>query len=120
MPLLLIDADLDLLVEVPMTPDARDALTLQCRRLADERSRSSFEQRLGDQLAPALTDCLDWDLKPPSSAQITFATSIARQLGVDLPADVLRLRGAMNAYLDKHGETFKQQQQARRAAKPQD
>lgn len=118
MPLLLIDADLDLLVEVPITADVQDSLVLQWRRLEDHHSRKSFELRLGEQFAPALGQCLDWDLKPPSSAQITFATSIAKQLGLDLPADVLRLRGAMHAYLDKYGEAFKQQQHARRASKP--
>ncbi|KQZ59134.1 hypothetical protein ASD53_06025 [Lysobacter sp. Root559] len=115
MPLLLIDADLDLLVEVPMTTDVQDVLALQWRRLADIRSPKSYELRLGDQLAPALAECLDWDLKPPGAAQVTFASSVTRQLGVDLPADVLRLCGAMNAYLHTHGEAFKQQQRARRA-----
>lgn len=117
MALLLIDVELDLLVEVPVAAELGGALAAQWERLRDDAAKDAFARRLATRLAPILTDCLDWDLRPPTAAQITFATSIARQLGIDLPGDVLRHRGAMNVFLDEHGEEFKRQHAARRPTK---
>jgi len=117
MALMLIDVELDLLVEVPIAGDLESTLAAQWDRLRDDAAKDAFARRLANRLAPVLTECLDWDLKPPSPAQITFATSISRQLGVELPVDVLRQRGAMNAYLDQHGDKLKQQHAARRVTK---
>lgn len=117
MALLLVDVELDLLVEVPIAGDLTSTFALQWERLRDDAARDLFARRVATKVAPVLAECLDWDLKPPSAAQITFATSIARQMGVDLPGDVLRQRGAMNAFLDEHGEEFKRQLAARRSQK---
>lgn len=119
MPLLLIDAELDLLVEIPVAPDMETTFAEQWERLADDAKRDAFARRLATKLAPSLTECLDWDLRPPTSAQVTFATSIARQKGIDLPGEVLRLRGAMNRFLDEHGEEFKRQHAARHQPRSQ-
>lgn len=117
MALMLIDVELDLLVEVPVAGDLEATLAAQWERLQDDAAKDSFARRLATKLVPVLTESLDWDLKPPTPAQITFATSISRQLGVGLPVDVLRHRGAMNAYLDEHGDKLKQQHAARRTTK---
>lgn len=117
MALLLIDVELDLLVELPIASDLEATLAAQWERLRDEASKDAFARRMASRMTSVVTECLDWDLKPPTPAQVTFATSIARQLNVNLPGDVLRQRGAMNAFLDQHGEEFKRQNALRRAPK---
>lgn len=113
MALLLVDVEFDLLVEVPVAGDLASVFALQWERLRDDAAKEQFSQRFASRVAPILTECLDWDLKPPSPAQVTFATSIARQKGIDLPGDVLRQRGAMTAFLDKYGDEFKRNINAR-------
>src|SRR5262245_15923813 len=109
MSLLLIDVELDLLVELPVAGDLEATLATQWERLRDDTAKDAFARRMASRLVSVVIECLDWDLKPPTPAQITFATSIARQLNVDLPGEVLRHRGAMNAFLDQYGDEFKRQ-----------
>lgn len=102
MPLLLLNIELDLYAEVPLSDESTALLVKQWERLQDEAAKDAFGARIGAKLGPVLADCVDWDLKPPTPAQVTFATAIARQRGLDLPGDVLRFRGAMNDFLDAH------------------
>lgn len=103
MPLMLLDVGLDLYAEVPLAPEFSDVLTKQWDRLPDDAAKDAFAARIAARLGPIITDCVDWDLKPPSPAQVTYATALARQLGIDIPRDVLRFRNAMNEFLDTHG-----------------
>lgn len=47
---------------------------------------------------------LDWDLRPPSQAQIQYAVAIARRDGLEIPAKVLKNRDAMGKFLDQHAK----------------
>ena len=107
MPLLLVDMDSDLLVEIPVSESLEEALNIQWERLADEAARNAFGARFGPHLALALGESLDWDLRAPTPAQVTYATAISRALGIALPSEVLRYRGQMNEFLDRHNQTFK-------------
>ena len=42
---------------------------------------------------------LDYDLRPPSQAQIQYAVAIARREGLEIPADVLKKKVAMASSL---------------------
>jgi hypothetical protein len=55
-----------------------------------------------------LIECLDADLKPPTAAQIQYATDIAKHLGVPLPSEALRFRGAMGEFLTRFSDAFRQ------------
>lgn len=107
MPLLLLNTELDLCAEVPLNDELNALLVKQWERLPDQASQDAFGARIGAKLGPVLADCVDWDLKPPTPAQVNFATAIARQRGLDLPGDVLRFRGAMNDFLDAHVDPAK-------------
>lgn len=116
MPLLFVDTQSDLLVEIPVAIVVAEALNAQWERLVDEESRDAFGARLGPRLEAALRDCLDWDLKPPTPAQVAYATAISRTLGVPLSSEVLRYRGQMNRFLDQHDRAFKARRTGRKPA----
>ena len=102
MALLLIDPDCDLLIALDATPGLLESIQEQWSRLRHDPERESFGERLSMRVLPVLADCLDWDLKPPTSAQIYFAVSIARKLQVEIPSGVLQRRSDMTEFLDKH------------------
>lgn len=66
---------------------------------------------LVDRLAACLTNsmlqCLDLDLSPPTRAQIIYATDIARELGISLPFEALRHRGAMSEFIARYVDVFR-------------
>lgn len=107
MPLLLVDMQSDLLIEIPVAEPLAEALNIQWERLPDEAARNAFGARFGPRLEHALGESLDWDLRAPTPAQVTYATAISRALGVALPSEVLRYRGQMNEFLDSHNQAFK-------------
>jgi hypothetical protein len=108
MPLMILDMDLDLLVETPVDEVSSQLLEAQWARLKEStEARDAFGRRVGSALSAALTDCVDWDLRPPSTAQVAFATAISRTLGVVLPVEALRHRGPMGEFLDKHSDDFR-------------
>lgn len=107
MPLLLVDTQSDLLIEIQLAQLVSETLKIQWERLTDEPSRQTFGLRLGPHLGVALGESVDWDLKPPTPAQVAYATGIAKTLGVSLPGNVLRYRGPMNEFLDTHNQAFK-------------
>ena len=102
MALLLIDPDCDLLIALDATPGLLDSLQEQWTRLNYDPERESFGARLSVRVLPIVADCLDWDLKPPTSAQISYAVSIARKLQLEIPSEVLQRRSDMTEFLDKH------------------
>lgn len=107
MSLLLVDTKTDLLIEIRATPAVLETLSTQWARLKEDRERNVFGVRFGAQLAIALGESVDWDLKPPTPAQVAYATGIAKALRIALPGDVLRYRGQMNEFLDLHNHAFK-------------
>lgn len=108
MPVLLVDTQSDLLVEVPLSAAGAEALERQWARLGEDAAQIAFGNRFGPRLEAALAESLDWDLRAPTPAQVSYATGISRTLGVALPSEVLRYRGAMNEYLDRYNQPFKE------------
>ncbi|WP_447785262.1 hypothetical protein [Stenotrophomonas bentonitica] len=114
MALLLIDPESDLLLHIELSPGGLAALAEQWTRLNPGSERDAFSARLGKRVAPVIADCLDWDLRPPTDAQINYAVGVAKKLHLEIPALVLQRRSAMGAFLDAHGV----QSQALRPRKP--
>jgi hypothetical protein len=86
---------------------AEQALNSHWRRLPDTDAREAYGARLGALLDVAILESVDWDLRPPSPAQVAFAQVISRKLGVAVPPDALRYRGAMGFFLDSNSDAFK-------------
>lgn len=89
--------------------DHDDALlVLQRDRHIERGVPDDFARWLSSAISAALPDRVDYDLRAPSPAQISFATAMARSLGLALPADVLRYRGCMHEFLSANKEAFNQ------------
>lgn len=93
-------------ISIPIDDCIREAWTLQYDRAYLSGGIDRFRERLAVCFAISLTQFLDSDLQPPTSAQMAYATSIARELGVALPAEALRFRGAMSDFIDRFSETL--------------
>lgn len=74
----------------------------------------AFIERLSTSFANVLTECLDTDLQLPTDSQVKYAMDIARELGVSLPADALRFRGAAHDFIDRFEEAFRSSRERRR------
>lgn len=115
MALLLIDPDYDLLIALDATPGLLESVQEQWSRLRHDPERESFGARLSERVLPILADCLDWDLKPPTSAQISFAVSIAKKLQLEIPSGVLQRRSDMADFLDTHCPLLRPRPQPKRS-----
>lgn len=100
-------------IPIPLDDPIREAWILQYDRALHSGSIDSFRARLAQCFAVSLTECLDADLKPPTSAQVQYATDIARQLGIPLPPGALRFRGLMGEFIDRFAEVLRQKRQGR-------
>lgn len=93
---------------VPVDDCTQEAWMLQFERAAQADAIDSFRERLGQCFAQSLVECLDPDLKPPTEAQLKYATVIARELGLALPSEVLRFRGPMTQFIQRYADVRQQ------------
>jgi hypothetical protein len=101
---------------IPVEMDARlrEALDLQHSRTSRSETGEDFVARLSTCISAAVAACLDSDLQLPTPNQIRYATDIARELGVALPADALRYRGATTDFIGRFAEAFRDVREQRR------
>lgn len=100
-------------IPIPMDDTVQEAWQLQFDRAAHAGTLQGLRERLGNCFARSLAECLDADLKPPTDAQLSYATAIARDLGIALPHEALRFRGAMAEFIDRYAEAHKQRRRSR-------
>ena len=100
--------DEEVSIPIPLDSLTSEAWHIQYDRATEQGAIDGFYQRLGACFALTLHECLDADLKPPTDAQLKYATAIARDLNIPLPSEVLRFRGAMTDFLGRFAETHKQ------------
>jgi hypothetical protein len=103
MALRLVDDDLDLSLDIPISWETREALGVQLQRCLSTGTNVPFEWRL----ISSLTKILDDDLQPPTASQISYAVSIAKALAISLPGEALRYKGSMIQFLGRHAPVFK-------------
>jgi hypothetical protein len=116
--LLLEDTATGLSVQVEPAETLREMLAIQFGRLEDSAARESFSLRIAKLLEQGLADVVDWDLKAPTAAQVSFATAICRELGVALPGEALRYRGTMHEFLDKYAPAMKERTEGKANSAP--
>lgn len=95
-------------IPIPLDDCIQEAWMLQCDRAFQSGGIDRFRERLAQCFATSLNECLDPDLKPPTEAQLKYATAIARGLGIPLPSEALRFRGPMAEFIDRFAETMRQ------------
>ena len=105
-------------VEVVLTEPDRELVTRQMARCMDCGGLEFFARWLSGALATSLPGLVDYDLRPPSEPQVTYATAMARTLGILLTPDVLRYRGAMHEFLSSHKDAFDALRRARSGGTP--
>lgn len=103
-----LDRDTGWIAEVELASTTHELLDRQFELCLQEGSAEDFARWLAHALNHALPEEVGYELRPPSTAQINFATAIARALNIPLLPDVLRYRGSMHAFLDQHANTFRQ------------
>lgn len=103
---LVLDDDSD--IPLPLDEPTRDAWLVQCGRAEIDGAMERLRLRLAQCFANSLIECLDADLKPPSHAQLRYATDLARKLGVALPAEVIRYRGETMDFIARHAGALRE------------
>lgn len=94
-------------IPIPLDDFAREAWAVQLGRAEASHGVEQLCERLAECFATSLAGCLDADLQLPSEAQVRYATDIARSLGIALPAEALRFRGAMYEFLERFAEAHR-------------
>lgn len=100
MPLLLVHPAVDLTLELYVSPAMEEAIALQWERVRKRTVRDTYVKALEYRLQDLLRDCLDWDLKPPTEAQVAYATVLAARHGVSVPSEALNYRFHMAMFLE--------------------
>jgi len=103
-------------IPVPMDDRLEEALGVQRERACRDEFDLAFVERLSECFANSLAACLDADLQLPTDSQVKYAMDIARELGVSLPADALRFRGAAHEFIDRFENAFRTSRERRRRA----
>ncbi|GGA40631.1 hypothetical protein [Dyella nitratireducens] len=99
-------------ITIPIDDCIREAWILQYDRAYLSGRIDLFRERLAVCFANSLAQCLDSDLQPPTSSQMAYATAVARELGIALPAEALRFRGAMADFIERFSNVLSQKRQA--------
>ncbi|WP_162202477.1 hypothetical protein [Pseudoxanthomonas suwonensis] len=102
MPLYLVNPAVEMTLELHVSLRLEEALSIQYERIKDRRVRDTFVRRLEHQVESLLKDCLDWDLKEPTEAQLNYAKLVAAQCGVALPSEALKYRFHAAMFLETY------------------
>ncbi len=94
-------------IDIPVDDSALETWQIQLARATQPDAMGALRRRLAGCLAAGLSECLDPDLRPPSEAQVSYATAIARELGVSISGEALRYRGSMADFIGRFAERFK-------------
>ncbi|QNK03940.1 hypothetical protein H8F01_20035 [Dyella telluris] len=99
-------------ISLPLDGITQEAWLLQRERATHAGAADGFRERLAQCFAISLIECLDPDLKPPTEAQLKYATAIARELGISLPSEALRYRGPMAEFIDRFADAMRQRRRS--------
>lgn len=107
MALYLINPAVDLTLELHVAPEAEEAMSIQWERTKDRSVRDTFVKKLESHFERVLAECLDWDIKPPTPAQLSYATIVARKLKVPLPHEARLYRMHTALFLETYADKLK-------------
>ena len=87
MTLYLVNPGVDLTLELFIAPSMEEAICIQWERVEDKAIRQTFVRKLEKQLERLIVECMDWDLKEPTPAQVSYAALISRKLNIPIPSE---------------------------------
>lgn len=102
MTIYVVHTGVDLSLELFVSPQLERAIAQQWERVRDRQVRDTYRKALEKRLEDLLRECLDWDLKPPTASQLSYATVIATKLGIALPQEAKESRFHMAMFLESH------------------
>lgn len=120
MTIYVVHAGVDLSIELFVSPQLEAAVAQQWERIRDREVRDTYRRALERRLEDLLKDCLDWDLKPPTAAQVSYATVVAAKLGLVVPSEARHSRFHMAMFLEQHGRKLKERTDVDEPGKPAD
>lgn len=102
MALYLVNPAVEMTLELYVSQSLEESLTIQYERIRDQRVRATFVKRLEKQVETLLRDSLDWDLKEPTQAQLSYAILVAKRLGISLPSEARKFRFHAAMFLETY------------------
>lgn len=102
MALYLVNPASEMSLELYVSNQLEEALTIQYERIKDRRVRDTFVKKLEKRLESLLVESMDWDLKEPTEAQLNYATLIAKQVGIPLPSEARKYRFHTAMFLETY------------------
>lgn len=106
MALYLVNEALDRILELYVSAQTEDAISIQWGRIT---ARDTFMRKLEANFERALVDSLDWDIKPPTPSQLAYAKLLAQQRNIPLPPEAERFRFHVAMFLDTYAGKPKDQ-----------
>lgn len=108
-------------ITVPLDIAVCEALRIQIVRIqSDDKHLPQLKRRIAERMALSILEVLDYDLKPPTPNQVSYALAIARDLNVNLPGEALLFRGAMSEFLDRYVSLFNQRHEHNKGTNKQE
>lgn len=107
MALYLVNPGVDLTLELFVAPNMEEAVCIQWERIKDRAIRQTFVRKLEKQLESLLADCMDWDLKEPTPAQLSYAVIISRKLDISVPSEAMKYRFHMALFIDTYSSVYR-------------
>lgn len=107
MTLYLVNAAVDITLELYVSPQAEEAMSIQWERITDRNVRDTFVRKLEAHFERALAESLDWDIKPPTPSQLAYAKFIAKQQNIPLPPEAERFRFHAAMFLETYASKSK-------------
>lgn len=107
MALYLVNPAVEMTLELYVSSSLEEALSIQYERIKDRKVRDTFVRRLEGRVEALLSDCIDWDLKEPTEAQLNYAILVAKQLGIELPNEARKSRFHAALFLETYAEQAK-------------
>jgi hypothetical protein len=107
MALYLVNPGVDLTLELYIAPAMEEAVCIQWERVKDKAIRQAFVRKLEKQLERLIAECMDWDLKEPTPAQVSYAALISRKLDISIPSEAEKYRFHMALFIDTYSEQYR-------------
>lgn len=89
-------------LEVQVPESTIEALRRQYRLGVGQGDEAEFNRRLAAEMEQLLLRVSNWRLREPTAAQLAYAISICRQLGISLPEEAAGSRGEMQKFIAIH------------------
>lgn len=107
MVLYLVNPAVEMPLELYVSHQLEEALSIQYERIKDGRVRDTFVKRLEKRLEALLSESIDWDIKAPTEAQLSYARLVSKQVGVPLPGEAERFRFHTAMFLETYANQAK-------------